>query len=345
MASETIQSIVQSWETVRFELLNTPIANLGLKVEGSPLEPSTKRLLREMTKKRIAFQPSFYLTDSWGCPDRVPVIGIPFYLADRRLQRIEEEQTGEVEDDKTVMMFLRHEAGHAVNYAYRLWRTPEWVRLFGAFTRPYREEFRPDRFSRRFVRHIDAYRYGRTYAQKHPDEDFAETFAIWLTPRSNWRTRYRAWPALEKLEFVDSAMRTAGREKPRRPGHRLVHSVESMDVLLADYYGKKAERLRRAAQGYVDDKLREIFPPVGGKRLLPAGTLFRERRDELAARVVRWSGLEDEEGQALLAKLESRCAALDLQFRQRDTTRKLMDATAMAVSLAMDFAYIGRFTD
>jgi hypothetical protein len=118
-----------------------------------------------------------------------------------------------------------------------------------------------------------------------------------------------------------------------------------MDVLLADYYGKKAERLRRAAQGYVDDKLREIFPPVGGKRLLPVGTLFRERRDELAARVVRWSGLEDEEGQALLAKLESRCAALDLQFRQRDTTRKLMDATAMAVSLAMDFAYIGRFTD
>ena len=91
------------------------------------------------------------------------MIGIPFYLADRRLARIEEEQTGEVEDDKTVMMFLRHEAGHAVNYAYRLWRQPDWVRLFGAFTKPYREEFRPDKFSRRFVRHIEAYRDGRTY--------------------------------------------------------------------------------------------------------------------------------------------------------------------------------------
>jgi hypothetical protein len=298
-----------------------------------------------MAAKRIVFQPSFYLTDSWGCPDRVPIIGIPFYLSDRRLHRIEEEQTGEVEDEKNVMMFLRHEAGHAVNYAYRLWLEPDWVRLFGAFTRPYPEEFRPDRTSRRFVRHIEASRYGRTYAQKHPDEDFAETFAVWLTPRSNWRTRYRSWPAIEKLKFVDAAMRTAGREKARRLGRRLVRPVESMGLLLADYYGQKAERLRRAAQGYVDDKLREIFPPVGGKALRPAGGLFRERREELVTRVVRWSGLENEEGEALIAKLESRCAALGLQFRLRDTTRRLMDAVAVAVSLAMDFAYIGRFTD
>jgi hypothetical protein len=345
MSSEGLQSIIQSWETVRFELLSTPISLLGLKIDGSPLEPFTRRLRREMAQKRIAFQPSFYLTDGWGCPDRVPVIGIPFYLADRRLGRIEEEQTGEVEDDKTVMMFLRHEAGHAVNYAYRLWHQPEWVRLFGAFTRPYREEFRPDRFSRRFVRHIDAFRYGRTYAQKHPDEDFAETFAVWVTPRSNWRTRYRSWPALEKLEFVDRMMRSVGRERPRRPGKRLVRPVESMTLLLADYYGQKAVRLRRAAQGYVDDKLREIFPPVGGQALRPADSLFRTRRDDLAARVVRWSGIEDEEAAALIAKLESRCTALGMQYRQRDTTRRLMDATALAVSLAMDFAYIGRFTD
>jgi len=345
MATEGIQSIIQSWETVRFELMNTPISGLHVAVEGTLLEPHTRRLLREMAAKKIVFQPGFYLTDGWGCPDRVPIIGIPFYLADRRLRRIEEEQTGEVEDEKTVMMLLRHEAGHAVNYAYRLWRNPDWVRLFGAFTRPYREEFRPDRFSRRFVRHIDSYSYGRTYAQKHPDEDFAETFAVWLTPRSNWRTRYRSWPAIEKLEFVDAAMRTAGREKPRHLGHRLERPVESMNLLLADYYGQKAARLRRAAQGYVDDKLREIFPPVGGQSLRPAAALFRERREDLVTRVVRWSGLENEEGEALLAKLEGRCAALGLQYRLRDSTRRLMDATAMAVSLAMDFAYIGRFTD
>jgi hypothetical protein len=345
MASEGIQSIIQSWETVRFELMNSPISGLNLAVEGSPLEPLTRRLLREMAAKRIAFQPTFYLTDGWGCPDRVPVIGVPFYLSDRRLRRVEEEQTGEVEDEKNVMMFLRHEAGHAVNYAYRLWQKPDWARLFGPFTRPYREEFRPDRFSRRFVRHIDAYGYGRTYAQKHPDEDFAETFAVWLTPRSGWRTRYRAWPAMEKLLFVDAAMRAEGRTKPRRMGRRLVRPVESMGLLLSDYYGQKSARMRRAAQGYVDDKLREIFPPVGGKVLRPAGVLFREHREEMVARIARWSGIETAEGEALRAKLESRCAALGLEYRQRDTTRRLMDATAMAVALAMDFTYIGRFTD
>ena len=135
-----------------------------------------------MEAKRFRFKPEVYLTDGWGCPDRTPVIGIPFYLADPRLARLEEEQTGEVEDPRTIMMLLRHEAGHAVNYAYRLWRRPSWGEIFGPFTKPYRDSFRPDRMSRHYVRHIAVYPYGRTYAQKHPDEDFAETFAVWLTP-------------------------------------------------------------------------------------------------------------------------------------------------------------------
>jgi hypothetical protein len=83
-------------------------------------------------------------------------------------------------------MYLRHEAGHAFNYAYRLYQTPEWRELFGPFNRPYRERYRPIPFDRNFVRHIEGW-----YAQKHPDEDFAETFAVWLTPGSRWRVRYR----------------------------------------------------------------------------------------------------------------------------------------------------------
>ena len=34
MSAKTIQSLVQSWETVRFELLNTRISRLKLTVEG-----------------------------------------------------------------------------------------------------------------------------------------------------------------------------------------------------------------------------------------------------------------------------------------------------------------------
>ncbi len=344
MAAEGIRSITQSWETVRYELLNTRICDLPLKIEDSPLALPTRRLLRELAVKRITFKPEFYLTDSWGCPDKVPVIGIPFYLADRRLRRLEEEQTGEIEDDTTVMMFLRHEAGHSVNYAYRLWRLPEWVELFGPFTRPYREEFQPNPFSRRFVHHIDAQRYGRTYAQKHPDEDFAETFAVWLTPRSNWKARYGRWPAIKKLRLIDRLMRTVCRKKPTRLRRGLVMPVETMDIRLAEYYGKKADRLRQEAQGYVDDKLREIFPHVRSAEPASAGDLFRGHRQELSERIVHWAGLDGGEAEELLAKLESRSDALELSYRARDEAAKLLDAVAVAVSLAMDYSYSGRFT-
>ncbi len=264
MTDKTVLKLVLGWETVRYELLNTRICDLGLKVEGSPVEKPMRRLYGELEAKKIVFRPQVYLTDGWGCPDRSPVIGVPFYLADQRLARLEEEQTGDIEDEPGIMMFLRHEAGHALNYAFRLWKRPGWMEAFGAFNRPYRDIFRPDRTSREFVRHIDAYPYGRTYAQKHPDEDFAETFAVWLTPRGEWRRRYRYWPALRKLELVDALMRSIRGESPLAGQGRKFKPVERMTYPLADHYGKKAERLRRGARGYVDDRLRAVFPPVRG---------------------------------------------------------------------------------
>jgi len=111
------------------------------------------------------------------------VPGIPFYLADAKLRRLE-KAVDALESDRQIMMYMRHEAGHVFNYAYRLYTTPEWRRLFGPFFRPYRDDYRPVPFSRHYVRHIEGW-----YAQKHPDEDFAETFAVWLTPRSGWRRK------------------------------------------------------------------------------------------------------------------------------------------------------------
>ncbi len=344
MTDKTVLKLVQGWETVRYELLNTRICDLGLKVEGSPVEGPVQRLYRELEAKKISFQPPVYLTDGWGCPDRSPVIGAPFYLADPRLARLEEEQTGEIEDEAGIMMFLRHEAGHAVNYAFRLWKRPGWVETFGAFSRPYRDIFRPDRTSREFVRHIDAYPYGRTYAQKHPDEDFAETFAVWLTPRGEWRRRYRYWPALRKLEYVDGLIRSIRGESPSAGRGRMSMPVERMAYPLADHYGKKAERLRRAARGYVDDRLREVFPPVRGDVLRPACGLFRQYRDKLVSRVARWSNLSEASSETILRKLESRSRTLGLVFRPGRAEEKLLDIVSLATALAMDYAYTGRLT-
>src|SRR3954471_10577854 len=181
------------WAAERAELLGHRISDIGLAVEGTRVERLTGRLYEELAKRGVAFRPPVYLSDQWGCPDGTPLIGVPFYLADPRLERIEAEMAGGVEDDDEAMRYLRHEAGHAVNYAFQLYERPEWRSRFGSFAKPYRERYRADPLSRAHVRHILGW-----YAQKHPDEDFAETFAVWLTPGLDWREQYAGWPALQK---------------------------------------------------------------------------------------------------------------------------------------------------
>jgi hypothetical protein len=344
MPSPRALGLLNGWDTVRYELLNSRICDLGLQIEESPVRPFVERLYRELEGKGLVYHPEVYATDSWGCPDGVPIIGIPFYLTDKRLTRIEEEQTGEIEDEQSIMMLLRHEAGHAINYAFRLYKSPDWVEVFGPYSRPYRDAFRPKPFSRDFVRHLVHHQHGTTYAQKHPDEDFAETFAVWLTPRSAWRRRYRDWPALAKLQYVDRLMKSIRDELPRVTRGQLCTPVEEMDMLLAEHYGQRAERYRAAAQGYVDDKLREIFPPSRGRILEAVVTLLRKHHEELLGRVTRWSNLEIEEVRTLLLKLEDRAEALDLHYRPRQLVMKLMDVTALATALAINFAYTNRVT-
>ncbi len=344
MSAARTSALINSWETTRYELLNTKVCDLGLRIEGSPLAPFISRLYEELAAKGIRFRPSFYLTDSWGCPNQVPVIGIPFYLADKRLRRLEDEQTGEIEDDQALMMFLRHEAGHAMNYAYRLWESPDWKSVFGSFLRPYRDSFEPNIASREFVRHLVHSQHGRHYAQKHPDEDFAETFGVWLTPRSAWRRRYRQWPAYRKLRYVDSVMRQIRTKPPKCTGGQLCDPIGDISSLLAEHYGQRAERYRALAQGYVDDKLREIFPPVTGRDTMPVADLLTRNGDELLRRSMRWSGLSESDVRSIQAKIVARATSLVLQYRRRDQAEKLLDITSLAASLAMDFAYTGRFT-
>ena len=171
----TLNSPVLNFEKTRTEfqeMLAKPIRDLGLKLEGSPLERFVQQLYRELESKGIhKFRPLCYLTDEWGCPSGEPVIGIPFYLANPDLAQLERDMN-DLEDAREIMMYMRHEAGHAFNYAYQFYKSAEWHDLFGPFRRAYRDNYRPIPFSRKFVRHMAGW-----YAQKHPDEDFSETFA------------------------------------------------------------------------------------------------------------------------------------------------------------------------
>ena len=330
-----------NWETVRYELLNSRISDLGLSAASPRLTPYIRQMHRDLAARKLRFRPRVYLSDSWGCPNQVPIIGIPFYLADERLSRIEEEQTGEVEDSASILMLLRHEAAHAFNYAYRLWARPEWAETFGSFSQPYRDVFQPNPRSRNFVQHITAHQYGATYAQKHPDEDFAETFAVVLTPRSGWRKRYGRWPVASKLKLVDRLMKEIGSRPPLVKGGALLRPVESLSLTVAEHYGERAERYRAAAQGYVDDRLREMFPSVNS-RSTPLVEVLRRHRQRLVALMVQWSGLREEDSLSIFAKLEERAEALGLQFPSERREAALMSLASLATAVALDYAYTGQ---
>jgi uncharacterized protein YehS (DUF1456 family) len=322
------------------EILTKPIKDLGLKLEGSPIERLVQRLYRELERKGLRkFRPLCYLSDEWGCPSGEPVIGIPFYLADPKLARLEKEMN-DLEDRDEIMMYLRHEAGHAFNYAYALYRTPEWRDLFGPFRRPYRDSYRPVPFSRRFVRHIAGW-----YAQKHPDEDFAETFAVWLTPRSQWRQRYKGWGALAKLRYVDRMARRLRDAEPVRPQGHTDITVEEMETTVEEFYKKALEEQTQSVELALDTDLVDIFKVSKRRKkgTRPASDLLRENRKTLIDKVTYWTGVQRFLVRRLVESIEGRVGELGLRALVREEKGHLTEVSAYATALAMNYLARGKF--
>ena len=317
------------------DLLEQRIDHLGLRLEGSPVERFVTQLYRELERKGLRhFRPVCYLTDEWGCPDQEPVIGVPFYLADLRLQRIEGTMSDNLEDEREIMMYLRHEAGHAFNYAYRLYETEEWRELFGLFHKRYREEYRPVPFSRQFVRHIAGW-----YAQKHPDEDFAETFAVWLTPRSDWRDRYRGWPAMRKLRYVDRVARAVRDVPPPVPSGEVDLTVDQMHVTVADFYRRWARQNSAAVDVSLEVDLRDVFLPASRRRkgVRPAANFVAEHRAQLTDKITYWTGVKRPVVRSLLERIENVCREQRLLSDLVREPAQIIELSAYATALAMNY--------
>jgi len=298
------------------------------------------QLYQELEAAGIAFRPKAYLSDEWGCPHEVPVIGIPFYLADPKLCTLEGQMTDiEAETDAEVMMYLRHEAGHAFNYAYRLYAKPGWRRVFGEFSRPYREDYRPAPFSARFVRHIPGW-----YARKHPDDDFAETFAVWLTPGTAWRERYAETPALAKLEYVNRVTRRYGQQPPIIADEELDIPVQEMTMTLDKWYEtcRDANRPSLSLHPALDNDLRSLFPAKRGR---PAALALRAKRQQLIQEVNQWTGISRRRAAALVDELLKRIQALGLKVAPKETAGQMMNASVFVSALAMNYLCRGEFVD
>lgn len=257
------------WSLISDErLLDTRICDLPIRIKGSFIEPHIKRLYRELNDRGIRFKPHVWLSADWFTPDGVPGFAIPFYLAHSRLMKLERKQMLEVEGGTALgfladvsaksavecMRILRHEAGHAIDNAYRLHFKRQWLRTFGSFAAAYPKHYKPKPDSRRFVLNLH-----RWYAQAHPAEDFAETFAVWLQPRSNWRRRYRGWPALRKLEYADELLKEIAGARPKNRVRRKIETLPEIRLTLREHYERKRRNYAFEWPASLDNDLRRIF--------------------------------------------------------------------------------------
>jgi hypothetical protein len=327
-----LPGMTDPWSAERDALLGKRISDIGLAIEGSRVERLVAELYRELDAKGIRFRPPVYLSDQWGCPDETPLIGVPFYLADERLERIEAEMAGGVEDDGEALRYLRHEAGHAINYAFRFFERPEWRAIFGSFAKPYRDRYRADPFSRSHVRHILGW-----YAQKHPDEDFAETFAVWLTPGIDWHREYEGWPALAKLEYMDRLMREIAETTLNVPAP--VEDdlpVEAMRYTVADHYaGDESMPIDDPRQ--FDADLRRIFLNASQAPACEPAPLFVHRHyREIVGRITYWTSEPPSVVRSLIDHVIRRSRDLDLRVGGLEAST-LIELTAFGTAVAMQY--------
>lgn len=323
------------WERERAALLGRKISELGLSIRASRVERLVDELYGELAERGLAFRPPVYLSDQWGCPDGTPLIGVPFYLVDARLERLEAEMSAGIEDDAEAMRYLRHECGHAINYAFKLYERPEWRATFGSFFKPYHERYRADPFSREYVRHILGW-----YAQKHPDEDFAETFAVWLTPRLDWRAEYAGWPALRKLEYVDAVMREIGPLVPDVPAPTADDlPVEAMHYTVAEHYAGNDESPPIGDGRQFDGDLRRIFiapsEAPGGEE---ARWFLHRHYREIVSRIAYWTSEPPSVVRSLVDHLMRRVAELNLRVGTLEAAT-LIELTAFGTAVVMNHRY------
>lgn len=246
-----------------------------------------RRLWRELRARDIRFRPHYWYAEEWFSPDGVPGIALPFYLAHPRLMRLERRFMQQVEggNSRWLMRILRHETGHVLDTAYRLRERKDWREVFGSPHERYPQDYRPRPASRRHVLHL-----GHWYAQSHPTEDFAETFAVWLQPRARWRREYAGWPALRKLEYVDALMAEIARKRPLVRTRREVEPITRSPVTLGEHYRRKTESYRLDDTRY-DRALRRLFKADDDGRHAAAAGYLRSVGPRISRNVAREAGL------------------------------------------------------
>jgi hypothetical protein len=303
------------------QLLALRFRDLRLSLKHASIAPHIERLYRELESRGLGFRPHVWLADEWFSPDGVPGFAIPFYLADPRLARLERKMMREVEGGNTnwLMRILRHEAGHAIDTAYRLRRRKDWRKVFGKASTPYPTVYRPTPTSKRYVLHL-----GHWYAQTHPTEDFAETFAVWLQPRSRWRRDYAGWPALRKLTYVDALMTQLQRAQRKNHVRTVIEPLNKNKRTLREHYRREYRRYSMEATDAYDTQLRRLFGERVDRRGASATSLLRALRPSITRELTRDARINAYLVHNVVRMIIERCRELKLAVRgpQRAARRR-----------------------
>jgi hypothetical protein len=312
------------------------LRDLGLTLEGTHLEGLVDKLYRELEDRAVRVRPHVWLSTEWFSPSGVPGFAIPFYLAHKRLRRLERSQFLDVEgaSRSECLRIMRHETGHAIQHAYQLHRRRRWQQVFGKSSTRYPEYYRPNPASKRYVQHLRLW-----YAQSHPDEDFAETFAEWVRPRSDWRLRYKGWPALKKLEYVDELMSELSEVKPRVTARRVVEPLHQLRQTLDAHYTARRRKYTAVFPDVYDADLRRLFSDQAHHRRSEAASAFlRRHRGEIRHLVAKWTGEYQYTLDMVLENIIGRCG--NLRLRAAGNERQLLTDFAVLLTVkTMHFLY------
>jgi Putative zinc-binding metallo-peptidase len=322
------------------ELLKMRICDLKAQIAGSELEGRITNFHRELGEQGIVLKPHCYLGDEWFCAEGAANIAIPFYLAHPRLKKLEEKMMMEVEGgtEEWCMRLLRHEMGHVMNHAYLLARDKEWQKIFGPPSLEYSESFRARPYSKRFVRHLEGW-----YAQSHPEEDFAETLAIWLTPGLDWKSQYRGWKALDKLEYVDGMMNKLRGQKPLVVTRSRMSDASRLRSRLDAYYKKRRKLYAQDFPEFFDADLNKLFvAAAAAPDAERAAAFLRRNRKPMLNAVASWTGEPKFTVDRLLRALTDRCASLDLRVKSDSAG---LEVAAYLATLASHYRMTGKFKD
>ena len=305
------------------QLLQMRLCDLPLHLARGRLSRALSRLRRELRTRGLRFVPHVWLAEEWFSPDGVAGFAVPFYLAHPRLVRLERAMSGQVEGGNSnwLMRILRHEAGHAIDNAYRLRRQRRWREMFGPASLPYPNRYRARPGSRRYVHHL-----GDWYAQAHPTEDFAETFGVWLQSPTAWRRNYADWPAMHKLTLVDDWMDEIRDLPPAVARRETVEPLSTNRRTLAEHYRRRALHRVHHRRGRADELLQRVFAATRPRaRAATALSILRHEKKTLTRQLMRDCAVDRYSACQILRLVEARARRLRLYQRgaRRELLRKL----------------------